>query len=84
LRRGTCVAGRVLGLNNDLFMGSAAGGERAASFYSPVETAKLSEPNPESYLREVFTRVADHPINKIEELLAWSIGRQPDEQRQAA
>lgn len=39
-------------------MGSDAGGERAAAFYSLVETAKLNGLDPEAYLREVFTRIA--------------------------
>ncbi|HQC98744.1 MAG TPA: transposase domain-containing protein, partial [Aquabacterium sp.] len=62
---------------NFLFMGSDAGGERAAAFYSLVETAKLNGLDPEAYLREVFTRIADHPINRIDELLPWNIGLAP-------
>jgi hypothetical protein len=58
-------------------MGSDAGGERAAAFYSLVETARLNGLDPEAYLREVFTRIADHPINRIDELLPWNIGLQP-------
>jgi hypothetical protein len=42
-----------------------------------VETAKLNGLDPEAYLREVFTRIADHPINRIDELLPWHIGLQP-------
>ena len=57
-------------------MGSDAGGERAASIYSLVETAKLNGFDPQAYLREVLTRIAEHPINRIEELLPWNIRRQ--------
>jgi transposase len=56
-------------------MGSDAGGERAASIYSLVETAKLNGLDPQAYLREVLTRIADHPINRIDELLPWNIAR---------
>ena len=74
----------ALGRNNFLFMGSNAGGERAAAMYSLVETAKLNGIDPEAYLREVFTRIADHPINRIEELLPWNIGRSPEPHKLAA
>ena len=76
------LRGVALGRNNYLFMGSDAGGERAAALYSLLETAKLNGMDPEAYLREVFGRIAEHPVNRIDELLPWNIGRQ--EQRQAA
>jgi hypothetical protein len=63
----------ALGRKNYLFMGSDAGGERAAAIYSLVETAKLNGLDPEAYLREVLERIADHPINRIDELLPWNI-----------
>jgi transposase len=63
-----------IGRKNYLFAGSDRGGERAATFYALIGTAKLNGLNPEAYLREVLQRVADHPINRIEELLPWNIG----------
>ncbi|MDP3821347.1 MAG: IS66 family transposase [Burkholderiales bacterium] len=69
------LRGVALGRGNYLFMGSDAGGERAASIYSLVETAKLNGLDPQAYLREVLTRIADHPINRIDELLPWNIGQ---------
>ncbi|WP_088279039.1 IS66 family transposase [Ideonella sp. A 288] len=76
------LRGVALGRGNFLFMGSDAGGQRAAAIYSLVQTAKLNGLDPEGYLREVLGRIADHPINRIDELLPWNIGRQCDEQRQ--
>jgi transposase len=78
------LRGVALGRNNFLFMGSDAGGGRAAAMYSLVETAKLNGIDPEAYLREVFTRIADHPINRIEELLPWNIGGKPEPHKLAA
>jgi hypothetical protein len=77
------LRGVALGRGNYLFMGSDAGGDRAAAIYSLVETAKLNGLDPQAYLREVLTRIADHPINRIDELLPWNIGQQP-QQRKAA
>ena len=66
----------ALGRKNYLFAGSDAGGERAAAFYSLIGTAKLCGLDPEGYLREVLTRIADHPVNRIEELLPWNVAPQ--------
>ncbi|MGR4871111.1 IS66 family transposase [Variovorax sp. LARHSF232] len=78
------LRGAALGRNNYLFMGSDAGGERAAAIYSLVETAKLNGLDPQAYLRDVLARIADHPINRIDELLPWNIGGYNVEQRLAA
>jgi hypothetical protein len=58
---------------NFLFAGSDSGGERAAAYYSLIGSAKLNGLNPEAYLRDVLTRIADHPINRIQELLPWNL-----------
>ena len=63
----------ALGRKNYLFAGSDAGGERAAAIYSLIGTAKLNGLDPEAYLRDVLTRIADHPVNRVDELLPWSI-----------
>lgn len=78
------LRGVALGRSNYLFMGSDAGGERAAAIYSLVETAKLNGLDPQAYLRDVLARIADHPINRIDELLPWNIGGRHVEQRLAA
>ena len=65
-----CVA---LGRKNFLFAGSDAGGDRAAAIYSLLGSAKLNGYNPEAFLREVLTRIAEHPITRIAELLPWNL-----------
>src|ERR1700757_5187716 len=67
------LRGVALGRKNYLFAGSDAGGERAAAIYSLIGSAKLNGLDPEAYLREVLTRIPDHPINRIEELLPWNL-----------
>ncbi len=66
----------ALGRKNWLFAGSDDGGERAAAIYTLLGTAKLNDLDPEGYLRYVLERIADHPINHIEELLPWNLARQ--------
>ena len=63
----------ALGRKNWLFAGSDDGGDRAATLYSLIGTAKLNGLNPEAYLRHVLERIADHAINKIDELLPWNV-----------
>jgi transposase len=63
----------AIGRKNYLFAGSDAGGERAAAIYSLVGSAKLNGLDPEAYLREVLTQIAEHPITRIEELLPWHV-----------
>jgi transposase len=75
-----CVA---LGRKNYLFAGSDAGGERAAAMYSLIGTAKLNDCNPEAYLRDVLTRIAEHPITRIAELLPWNF-KPPAQETKAA
>lgn len=52
-----------------------ASGERAATFYMLIRSARLNRLEPEAYLREVLTRIGEHPINRIDQLLPWNIAR---------
>jgi len=61
----------ALGRKNDLFMGSEGGGKSAAITYTLIETAKLNGVDPQAWLTDVLSRIADHKINRIDELLPW-------------
>ncbi len=74
----------ALGRKNYLFVGSDAGGERAAAIYSLVGSAKLNDLNPQAYLTHVLERIADHPINRVDELLPWNVSLNPIEHCEAA
>ena len=63
----------ALGRKNYLFAGSNSGGDRAAAMYTLIGSAKLNGLDPEAYLRYVLERIADHPINRITELLPWNV-----------
>src|ERR1700689_3975488 len=65
----------TLGRNNYLFAGSDVGGDRAASMYTIVQTAKLNGVNPEAYLRDTLAKIAEgHPISRLDELMPWKWG----------
>lgn len=60
-----------------------AGGHRAAAAYTLIETARLTGLDPQAYLTMVLTRIAAHPINRIDDLLPWNTEQQQDEQKAA-
>jgi len=63
----------ALGRKNYLFCGSDGGGESAAAIYTLLGTARLNGVDPERWLREVLSRIADLPLSRIEELLPWNM-----------
>jgi hypothetical protein len=60
----------ALGRKNYLFAGSHEGAQRAAIIYTLVANAGLANKNPFDYLRDVLSRISDHPFNRLSELLA--------------
>jgi len=67
------LRGVALGRKNFMFLGADSGGERAAAMYSLIVSAKLNGIDPQAYLRHVLTHIADHPINRVSELLPWNV-----------
>jgi len=52
-----------------LFVGADSGGERAAAMYSLIGAVRLNGLDLEAYLAYELERIADHPVNRIEDLL---------------
>ena len=69
----------ALGRKNYLFAGSDEGGRRAAVMYTLIETARLNDLDPEAWLADVIDRIADHPINRVDELLPWNWAPSPSQ-----
>ncbi len=66
------LRGLALGRKAWLFAGSDRGGQRAALLYSLIVTAKLNDVDPQAWLADVLARIADHPVNRLDELLPWN------------
>lgn len=74
----------VIGRKNYLFAGSDAGGDVIANAMTIIETAKLNGLNPEAYLADVLTRISDHKVNRLDELLPWNWAPADADQKAAA
>jgi hypothetical protein len=59
----------AIGRKNYLFAGSHEAAQESAMIYSLLGTCKLHNINPWEWLKDVLTRLPEHPINKIKELL---------------
>ena len=62
----------TLGRRNWTFLGSDSGGERAAVFFTLIQSCKLNGVNPEAYLADLVGRISDHPASRLDELLPWN------------
>jgi hypothetical protein len=54
----------ALGRKNYLFAGSDEGGRRTAIMYTLIETARLNDVDPEAWLGDLISRIADHPNSR--------------------
>lgn len=59
----------AVGRKNYLFAGSHEAAQRSAMLYSLLGTCKLHNIEPYHWLKSVLEQIADHPINRIGELL---------------
>ena len=66
------LRGIALGRKSWLFCGSDRGGTRAAAMYSLIITAKMNGVDPQAWLTDVLARIAEHPANRLSELLPWN------------
>ncbi len=66
------LRGITLGRKAWLLCRSDRGGQRAAIIYSLIVTAKMNDIDPQARLADVLARIADHPAQKLDELLPWS------------
>ncbi len=62
----------AVGRRNWTFAGSDAGGRRAATMYTLIETAKLNGVDPRAWLADVLARLPGHPAKQVAELLPWN------------
>jgi len=66
------LRGIALGRKSWLFAGSDRGGERAAVMYTLIQTARLNDVDPQAWLANVFARINDHAIHRLNQLLPWN------------
>ncbi|WP_287181495.1 IS66 family transposase [Mesorhizobium sp.] len=66
------LRGFALGRKAWLFAGSDRGADRAAFMATLINTAKLNDVDPQAWLADVLSRIADTPITRLEGLLPWN------------
>lgn len=67
-----CIRGIALGRRNWLFAGSEGGGQRAALFFTLIETCKLNGVEPYAYLVDILTRLPTAKARDLDALLPWN------------
>jgi len=63
------LRGIAVGRRNWTFLGSDNGGRTAAILNSLIATCKRTAIDPFTYLRDILTRISDHPQSRLAELL---------------
>jgi transposase len=66
------LRGLALGRKSWLFAGSERGAERTAVMYTLIQTAKLNDVDPQAWLADVLSRIAETPQTRVSELLPWN------------
>jgi len=66
------LRGFALGRKSWLFAGSERGADRAAVMATLIMTAKLNDIDPQAWLADVLARIAEHPANRLDQLLPWN------------
>ena len=66
------LRGLALGRKSWLFAGSERGAERAAIMYTLIQTAKLNEIDPQAWLANTLSKIAETPQTRLGNLLPWN------------
>ena len=66
------LRGLALGRKSWLFAGSERGAERAAIMYTLIQTAKLNEIDPQAWLADTLSKIAETPQTRLGKLLPWN------------
>jgi transposase len=66
------LRGFALGRKSWLFAGSDRGADRAAIMATLIVTTKLNDVDPQAWLADVLTRIANLPQGRLFELLPWN------------
>src|SRR5580693_8581011 len=66
------LRGLALGRKSWLFAGLERGAERAAIMYTLIQTAKLNEIDPQAWLADTLSKIAEMPQTRLGKLLPWN------------
>jgi transposase len=78
------LRGFALGRKSWQFAGSERGADRAAAMATLITTAKLNDVDPLAWLADVLSRIAEHPVQRLDELLPWNWRKTTDPKKVAA